>query len=143
MAMQVKVLDASTASLTKHAGGVSIVHHQHCPIPFGNAYDFRQGCNVSIHTEYTIGDDKALAVIPRFPQMLLERTDVRMSINSLVRTGHANTVNDAGVVESSLMTRSPGPINAATVPTFAVYPDGISKAASAPFSSASLASHSS
>ena len=46
---------STLAHFTNHTGCVRVVYHDHCAMFLGNFHNFREGCNITIHRENSVG----------------------------------------------------------------------------------------
>ena len=81
------------------AHGVGVVDHHQRVIPVSEVADLGQGCQVAIHREHAVCDDKAIARVGAFLQRLFQLRHITVCVAEPACLAKPDAVDDAGVVE--------------------------------------------
>src|SRR4051812_8694491 len=90
--------------LAEDSAGMRVVNHNESVVLLGEFNDVGQGSDVSVHAEYTVGNDHSLAELLRVAEDLLEVIHVLVVVDIalgllVLRSSKSDAIDDAGVVE--------------------------------------------
>src|SRR3989339_603474 len=97
--MQIEVVNNPPATPAQNALAMRIINHRNCPEFIGNLYNLRQRRNISLHTEYTVGDNKPTLGILFFGNLRFKVFRIAVPIPHDLGLRKASAINNTCMIE--------------------------------------------
>src|SRR6266496_4521611 len=99
--MQSKVIHNAASAFAKYTFAVRIVHHEENIVFLSDLHQIREGGDIAVHAEDTIGDDQRTAEVRGvFFDRIFQGTRVIMLISDDFRAGEATSINDRSMIQA-------------------------------------------